>query len=289
MMFARLRSEQVPTPLRTNSPVRQRTLKHRLFDEDKDDEIQPSPPKRPRQEHYSVASLFNKHKRARVDEDDQHVDRVRSRRQRPSPSPDPDPPLVTELDARYSELRVTLHSAALSSLATAETELVALSESDIRANRQAIAALELQVSKLVAPLQDLTVDYTATDPDGHQRTAEVAIREAVAAFEGELARAVDDLNSLWASWDEAQAEIERLGCEMLGKRCSPGDGLEDGAGATQGVPHPSASHADAAAEFTVGLDKTVWDVVEEMAAYEKKFLKEIEKETGNILESYLNT
>ncbi|KAI1380625.1 hypothetical protein F4677DRAFT_440957 [Hypoxylon crocopeplum] len=49
-----------------------------------------------------------------------------------------------------------------------------------------------------------------------------------------------------------------------------------------------ASHSDAIVEFGADLDKASRDVVEEMISYEDEFLKEIEKEAGNILHSFLN-
>ncbi|KAI1380624.1 hypothetical protein F4677DRAFT_461954 [Hypoxylon crocopeplum] len=198
-MFARLRAE-LQSPLKSDSPVRPRAFKHRLLvDDDEDDEIRPPSPKKQRQSHYSVAPIFDKYKRFRADEDDQPIDRVRSRRQRPSPSPDPEPPLVTELDERYTNLRATLHSAALAGLEEAEAEMIARSEADIRGNRQKLAGLEAQVNKLIAPLQNLKVDYTATGEDGRERTAAISIHDAVSDFEKKLGVAAAELEGLWAS------------------------------------------------------------------------------------------
>ncbi|KAI0137949.1 hypothetical protein F4776DRAFT_95974 [Hypoxylon sp. NC0597] len=298
-MFARLRSEKASSLLRSDSPVRPKTFKHRLLlddDEDNDNDTRPPSPKRHRQGHYSIAPLFDKYRKPRVDEDDQASTRLQSRRrQRPSPSPEPDHPLVTELDDRYATLRATLHSAAFSALSTTESSLLAQSESSIRSNRQKLSALEAHLSKLVSPLQGLTVDYTATGPDGRERTVAVSMRDAISAFEAKLGSAAAELEGLWTSWAEAQAEIEDLGEEMLGSRNgSDSSVLADGtrrSGAgdmTSGTKGISPSHAAALAAFGADLDKASKEVVEEMMTYEEEFLKEIEKEAGNILHSFLN-
>ncbi|KAI0842608.1 hypothetical protein F5Y06DRAFT_292541 [Hypoxylon sp. FL0890] len=298
-MFARLRSEKASSPLKSDSPVRPKAFKHRLLlDDDEDNGTRAPSPKRHRQGHYSIAPLFDKYKRVRADEEDQASTRLHVRRQRPSPSPEPDHPLVTELDERYAALRATLHSAALSALSTAEADLLSYSESNIRSNRAKMATLESQLNKLLAPLQDLTVDYTATGSDGRERTETVAMRDAISAFEAKLESTAAELEQLWTSWAEAQAEIEDLGEEMLSlsgsrngsdnsvlvdetRRSAAGD-------MTRGTNGISPSHAEALDAFAADLDKASKEVVEEMMTYEEKFLKEIEKEAGNILHSFLN-
>lgn len=62
-----------------------------------------------------------------------------------------------------------------------------------------MAALEAQINKLISPLRDLTIDYTATGEDGRERTAAVAIRDAISTFEAKLEAGAADLNGLWAS------------------------------------------------------------------------------------------
>ncbi|OTA70527.1 hypothetical protein K449DRAFT_13742 [Hypoxylon sp. EC38] len=100
-MFARLRSEKASSPLRSDSPVRPKTFKHRLLlEDDEDNDMRPPSPKKHKQGHYSIAPLFDRYKRPRVDEEDQASTRPHGRRQRPSPSPEPDHPLVTELDGK---------------------------------------------------------------------------------------------------------------------------------------------------------------------------------------------
>ncbi|KAI0386763.1 hypothetical protein F5Y04DRAFT_288611 [Hypomontagnella monticulosa] len=201
-MFARLQSEQIPTPVKSDSPTRSKSFKRRLqFDDDEDEGVftRPPSPKKHRQTHYSAAPLFNKHKILNVDEDDHVGSHVYNRRQPPSPPTDPDPPLVKQLDENYANLRATIHSAALSGLEEAEKELVARSDADINANRQKLAGLETQINKLVGPLQDLTVDYTATGEDGRERTVAVAMRDAIAAFEAKLQTAIAELERLWDS------------------------------------------------------------------------------------------
>ncbi|KAI1416265.1 hypothetical protein F5Y13DRAFT_186517 [Hypoxylon sp. FL1857] len=305
-MFARLRSEKASSPLRSDSPIRPKTIKHRLFvnDDDYDDEdneMRPPSPKRHRQGHYSIAPLFDTYRIPRASKEDQALTRLHGRRHRPSPSPEPDHPLVVELDERYATLRATLHSAALSSLRSAESSLIAQSESSIRKNRQKLGTLESQLSKLLTPLQGLTVDYTATGPDGRERTAVVAMRDAITAFEAKLESTAAELDGLWASWTEAQAEIEDLAEEMLSlsgsRNGSSNSTIVDGARRSvggdmtaRGLNGISAAppYAEALEGFGADLDQASKEVVEEMKTYEERFLKEIEKEAGNILHSFLN-
>ncbi|KAI1653357.1 hypothetical protein F4813DRAFT_393805 [Daldinia decipiens] len=79
---------------------------------------------------------------------------------------------------------------------------------------------------------------------------------------------------------------------MLSRKGSDGAGDEtrlSGASVVSGIsPSASASHVEALARFGTDLDRASKDVVEEMTTYEEKFLKEIEKEAGNILHSFLN-
>ncbi|KAI2606394.1 uncharacterized protein GGS25DRAFT_524061 [Hypoxylon fragiforme] len=200
-MFSRLRSEQTFTPLKSDPPRRLGTLKRRLqINEDEDeDELCLVSPKKKKQAYYSAAPLFNKFKRFKTDEVDRHIPRTYNRRQRMSPSPDPEPAVITELQERYANLRAILHSAALAGLEEAEANVLTRSEADIRANRQKAATLDSQVTKLLAPLQDLTVDYTATGEDGQERTVAIAISNAITTFKKKLEAAVAELGGLWAS------------------------------------------------------------------------------------------
>ncbi|KAL7623163.1 hypothetical protein AAE478_006844 [Parahypoxylon ruwenzoriense] len=268
-MSARLHSKQIPTPLKSDSPRQPNTLKRRLFpdededeDEDEHDEnVRPPSPKR-RVQHHSVAPLFDKYKRFRTDEDGPSG---RGHHQRLSTSPDPESPLVTEIDERYARLRATLHSASLAGLEEAESELTARTDDNVRTNRQKLATLEGQMERLLAPLQNLTVDYTATGEDGRQRTAAVAIRDAA----------------------EALAEIEALGNEVLylqslqsRKGSRPGGGsdaieaqrrrLDDEREEVDLVAiETKGISADVATEFDEDLDEVSKDVAEEMEMYEK--------------------
>ncbi|KAI0885433.1 uncharacterized protein GGS22DRAFT_160898 [Annulohypoxylon maeteangense] len=279
-MFARLRPEQAPTPLKSDSSARFKSLKRRLFASDEeDDDIRSPPQKRPKQGHYSITPLLNKYKNLADDEDDQPSTRQHGRRRHLSPSPDSE--LVKELDGkpltralpnhttnadpdRYTHLRATMHSAALSSLSTAEHELAASSERSIRSKRQNLASMESQLKSLVAPLRDLTVDYMATGENGLPRTVAVNIRDAISAFETSLEKTVTELAGLWEEWEETQVEIDGLAAE-LGASSRGDDG-----GVGKGVVGGTASARD---EVVVGiaadLDKASEDVVEEMATYEE--------------------
>ncbi|KAI0844686.1 hypothetical protein F5Y00DRAFT_189023 [Daldinia vernicosa] len=214
-MFARLHPDAIPAPLKPNPHASSKYFKRRLSLDDDEDDVRPPSPKKHRKTYYSIAPLFDKFRRPKADEEDQVPSHVYSRRQRLSPSPDPDPPLVLELGGkptiptlyppltpipeRYATLRATVHSAVVAGLEEAEAELVAQSEANIRANRQKMAVLEAQLNKLISPLQDLTIDYTATGEDGRERTAAVAIRDAISTFEAKLEAAAAELNGLWAS------------------------------------------------------------------------------------------
>ncbi|XXH03815.1 putative phosphoglycerate mutase pmu1 [Hypoxylon texense] len=297
-MFARLRTSQIPTPVRSDPPQHPKAFKHRLFvgdDEEDNNSKRPLTPKRPKHTHYSAAPIFDRYKKPRVEEEeDDSLRRFYNRRRHLSPSPDPDPPLVTKLNDRYATLRATLHSAALAGLEEAEQELSAGATASIRGHRQQLAALDAQVAKLAAPLRDLAVDYTAVDRSGRERTAAVAIRDAAAAFERKVEAAAGELDGLWASWAEAQAEIEALAREMLSSSSSSRNGssevrLDGGDKATRGIaPETSASHDDALVGFGAALDEGSKEVVDEMRTYEEEFLKKIQQEAGNIMNSFLN-
>lgn len=103
-MFARLRTAQIPTPVRSDPPQHLKAFKHRLFidDDDEDNDRRSLTPKRPKHAHYSVAPIFDRYKRPRIDEEDNSHYRLYNRRRHLSPSPDPDPPLVTELNGKSS-------------------------------------------------------------------------------------------------------------------------------------------------------------------------------------------
>lgn len=111
----------------------------------------------------------------------------------------PSTPANAKATERYTNLRATLHSEAFDDLEGAEAKLVADSEGNIRKNRQKLAALEAPVKKLLAPLRDRTVDYTAVGADGRERTAAVSIGDAVAALEQQVEAAEGELERLWAS------------------------------------------------------------------------------------------
>ncbi|KAI1773431.1 hypothetical protein F4818DRAFT_109147 [Hypoxylon cercidicola] len=200
-MYARLRS-QIPTPVRSDPAQQKSAFKRRLLidddDDDEDSARRPSTPKRQRHARYSAAPIFDKHKRPRVYKDDS-PHRFYNRRRHLSSSPDPDPPLVSEVNERYANLRVTLHSAALAGLEEAEADIAATAGAKFRANRQALAAMDGQLGKLHAPLRDLIVDYTATDSHGRERTAAIAISEAAATFEEKLEATSTEIDGLWAS------------------------------------------------------------------------------------------
>ncbi|KAI8957260.1 hypothetical protein F5Y11DRAFT_364034 [Daldinia sp. FL1419] len=264
-MFARLHSDSIPSSLKPHSPAPLKSFKRRLgLGEDEDENIRPPSPKKHRKAYYSIAPLPDKYRRPRIDKDNPALSHTYNRRQRLSPSPSPDPPLVSEIGERYATLRATLHSAAISGLEEVETELVAQSDASIRANRKNLVAVEAQLNKLISPLQDLTVDYTATGEDGRERTAA----------------------------EETQVEIKGLGEETLSRKGSDPADEEirlSGTSVVSGIsPSASDSHVAALAAFGSDLDRADKDVVEEMITYEEKFLKEIEQEAGNILHSFLN-
>ncbi|KAI1204658.1 uncharacterized protein F4807DRAFT_465432 [Annulohypoxylon truncatum] len=310
-MFSRLRSEQ-PTPRKSESPARFKDLKRRLFDEDEEPvNMSPPSPKRRKKGYYSVAPLFDKYKGREVDEDGQPSNRHHGHHRRPSPSPDPEQPLVKELDGknlnnpglqvsplptlfpdRYANLRATIHSAAISSLASTESQLSAASESSIRANRQKLLSLNSEIESLAAPLQSLSVDYMATGEDGLPRTVAVSMKTAISAFEEKLESTVAELDGIWAEWEQINAEIEELGSNMgILPRKAPGLTHAGGGGVRKGTAVPSstsASHSEALVKFDTDLKMASKDAIEEMTMYEEKFLSEIEKEAGNILHSFLD-
>ncbi|OTB07015.1 hypothetical protein M426DRAFT_9095 [Hypoxylon sp. CI-4A] len=286
-MYARLRSEQIPTPLKSTSPIRRKTDKRRLVLEEYEDDGPLPPLKRNKQDHRPVAHVFDNHRWQRADEENQAIIR---RHKRLSPPFEPEQPLIKELNKRYAFLQATLHSSAISELEAAEKKLTAHAESEIDNNLEEGVKLQAKFNKLTAPLQNETVDYTATGSDGCERTVPVVIHEAIVAFEEKLDSTSAELNRLWEECGEVQAEIELLAEEVLGSRNgSDGTRRSDGrmAKGISASSSASASHEATMAEFRRGIDNMSKEVVEEMRQYEEEFLEEIENQTGNIMKSFL--
>ncbi|KAI5922681.1 hypothetical protein F4810DRAFT_711274 [Camillea tinctor] len=273
-MYARLYTDHLPTPLPTKPAPKSVTFRDRLVVDDEN--AFRSPPKKPRT-HYSAISLFDRHRKPPIDEDDPSHDHLRARRYQPSPSPEHEPLIMTELITRYTDLRTTLHSSVVTRLEEAQKELTTQAVDGIKANQTELAQLQARSNQLHAPLRAAKIDYEAVGEDNQKRQATVAIEDAIRAFEQKLESAAAEIAALLAapeapppsSPDDGEGERRR------------GGGLPK---LTSGMP---SSHREAVLGFVGDLDKESKEVVDEMMEYEKEFLQKIEDEASSIVQSFL--
>ncbi|KAI1091290.1 hypothetical protein F5B19DRAFT_278998 [Rostrohypoxylon terebratum] len=301
-MFSRLRLEQAPALTKSDSSSLFEMLKHRLYDEgegedeedmpedvnwnpadgDLEEHIDWEPPRKQRRQS-AITHLKNKKGLPSIHEENQPSNRQYGR-QRLSHSPDPESPLVKEVEDRYTHLRATLHSATRSSLASVESELVAASESSIKTKCKQMLALGSEMLSLVSPMLNLDVDYMATDEGGHARTVTIAIGAACSALEEKIDSTEAEVNRLWAEWEQSEVEIKEIVSDLgLLSTNEPDSNHTSRDGANF-----SSSHSKTLAEFDSDLDQAEKEVLEEMAMYEERFIKEIEIEAGKILHSFLS-
>ncbi|KAI1487974.1 hypothetical protein F5X96DRAFT_647744 [Biscogniauxia mediterranea] len=207
-MYPRVHMEHLPTPLPAKPAPKPVTFRDRLLVDNKNTTC--SPPKKPRT-HYSAASLFDRHRKPTVNDNDSSIDPLRPRRYQPSPSPEPEPPIISELTsmlpfppkyvktARYTELRTTLHSSIVTRLEEAQKELTTQAVDSIKTRQIALAQLQARSNQLHAPLRTAKIDYEAVGEDGQKRRTTVAIEDAMRDFEQKLESAAAEIDGLWAA------------------------------------------------------------------------------------------
>ncbi|RYP75249.1 hypothetical protein DL769_003860 [Monosporascus sp. CRB-8-3] len=309
-MFARLYGMQNPSPLESDATQGTTNLKRRLFDSNEDegvrirpskrradipneglrslrlmddDEIDPhlrSPKLRPRA---SIAPLFYRYPAYTNREEEAYGGSAHDRRHRGSPSPPPEHPLA----ARIKNLRTEHYSKAMDQLEKAQAELTIEVNDALKSEHQKLASLANQSAQIHAPLSDEVVDYSAKGADGQHRTVSIPIKDAITSFEKRLESTAESLDSLWASWEEAQADIETLRDELFPRSASDGSKVHSSnwVKLTTSIEGSADSTSNKLEEE---LKKLSRDTVKEFDRHEKRFIGAIQNEgRGVVLESML--
>ncbi|RYO77832.1 hypothetical protein DL762_009015 [Monosporascus cannonballus] len=309
-MFARLYGMQNPSPLERDATQGTTNLKRRLFDNNEDegvrirsskrradmpnegsrslrlmddDEIDPhlrSPKLRPRS---SIAPLFDRYPAYMVREENAYGDSTRNRRHRGSPSPPPEHPLA----ASIKNLRTEHYSKAMDQLEKAQAELTIEVNDSLKSEHERLANIANRSAQIHAPLSDEVVDYSAKGADGQHRTVSIPIKDAIASFEKRLESTVESLDSLWASWEQAQADIETLHDELF-PRSASGGGKGSSSNWAKLMSSIEGSADSTSTELDEELKKLARETVKGYEKHEKRFLSAIQNEgRGVVLESML--
>ncbi|RYP41843.1 hypothetical protein DL768_010428 [Monosporascus sp. mg162] len=273
----------------------------RLMDDDEIDPHLRSPKLRPRS---SIAPLFDRYP-AHTNREKAYGDSTHNRRHRGSPSPPPEHPLAANINTKlwegslereaggfadicpgkcrtdtredgYIDLRTELYSKAKDQLEKAQAELTMEVDDALKSEHQRLASLANQSAQIHAPLSDEVVDYSAKGADGQHRTVSIPIKDAITSFEKRLESTVESLDSLWASWEEAQADIETLRDELL-----PGS-------ASDGSKAPSSNWAKLVTSIEGSADSTSNELEEELSKLARETVKEFEKHEKRFIDAIQN-
>ncbi|KAK8095904.1 hypothetical protein PG999_013926 [Apiospora kogelbergensis] len=188
-----------------------------------------------------------------------------------SPPSSPESPVVTELEKRYGNLRLALHSKVMNGLENVEKELNDEVAASINALFDPIAQLDQHYRRVLLPLSDgetqLSIVSTQENEEDSQRSQNVQISTLATDFEKE----------------EAQAEIELMGKALLEKP----PGREDSASSADGRRGKDTNGMksildDLLGEFSDDLECTSNEVLEDMRKYEKELREKLNKELGKI-------
>ncbi|KAK6841454.1 hypothetical protein PG990_006544 [Apiospora arundinis] len=192
-----------------------------------------------------------------------------------SPPPSPESPVVTELEKRYGNLRLALHSKVMDGLEKVEKELTDQVTASISTIFDPVAQLDQQYRQVLFPISDgetqLSIVSTQDNGKDSQRSQTVRISTLATDFERET----------------AQVEIELIGKELLPKpldREGPASSNEARRGkGTIGMKSKLDGLLD---ELNEDLECMSSEVVDEMSKYEKKFGEKVNQETGKIMSSF---
>ncbi|RYO74118.1 hypothetical protein DL764_010974 [Monosporascus ibericus] len=308
-MFARLYGTQNPSPFESDATQCTTNLKRRLLDSNEDegvrirpskrrvdipneglssvrlmddDEIDPhlrSPKLRPRS---SIAPLFDRYP-VYTNRERAYGDSAHNRRHCGSPSPPPEHPLA----ASIKNLRTEHYSKAMDQLEKAQAELTIEVNGALKSEHQRLASLANQSAQIHAPLSDEVVDYSAKGADGQHRTVSIPIKDAITSFEKRLESTVESLDSLWASWEEAQTDIETLRDELFPLSASDGS-KAPGSNWAKLMASLEGSADSTSNELEEKSKKLARETVKELEKHEKHFIDAIQNEgRGVVLESML--
>jgi hypothetical protein len=173
---------------------------------------------------------------------------------------------VNPFPGSYSNLRLAIHSNAMSQLEAAQEQLTSAATSDMNANRLAAAQLAATHNKLVAPIIEANTSKVVQTAEGGERSELVNMSVLVSEFKARVEEAAAELDRLRKSHDEAQSEIDALWKDI---HSGPGSSDTIDYGLTSAIMEMESNHGTAVAEFRAELETLVADDVAEMKEYEK--------------------
>ncbi|KAI1362687.1 hypothetical protein F5Y08DRAFT_355163 [Xylaria arbuscula] len=271
-MWARLLVPSLPTPLRSDDAPPKK-VRERLPDEDTSNAGLSSPRKRAR---LSIRPIFDKYKNPRNKDDDHGVRGLRDApRNRAGPSPDPESPMIRRMKREYAALRVTLHSNGAKDAADVGAALILDVEQKIKANLSGLQQVVLKERELTKPVLECEVETNISNEDGGGRVCAQHARSAVSDFQQIEDERAQQLARLWHSWEEAQADVDKLSGnlhQLLVREPSNG---------TNGM----SSNCEYIDNEEFDIDLRIKKVVEDMAACEEELQQKLKNENTKALQA----
>lgn len=105
--------------------------------------------------------------------------------------------MPSSLDQAFSRHRLTLHSQAMAQFDDTETELTKEVKASIKANQNAIFALDAKHRELVAPLARVEASRTVRYPDGSEHQDVVVLGDAIAQLQNRIKESKAELSRVW--------------------------------------------------------------------------------------------
>ncbi|KAK0754680.1 hypothetical protein B0T18DRAFT_42739 [Schizothecium vesticola] len=188
------------------------------------------------------------------------------------PSSDVEPDiLIKKLKKHYQENAETLQKKATTQLQQAYSDLSYRLRDTLKGETAFLAAIETQNRTLCAPLSQEEIRYDEYGPaDGEVRTIRKVVGSLVTDVETKLSKVEADVNQLWAEWETAEAEVEKVYRETLPNQ----DGQDDPTADT-------ARFTDILARFRTAIGKEIEDAeaeVDQLSEAAIIMMKEIEKD-----------
>ncbi|KAI1270463.1 hypothetical protein F5Y18DRAFT_421957 [Xylariaceae sp. FL1019] len=240
-----------------------------------DDDISPCPASK-RQKTHSIRPIFETTRYQEHNEDNYMSDTLHTRRSRQDKTPprSPSPP-TPKLKESYRNLGIKLHSVKVTKLEGVVDAARQEIGGKIDANLATLSELHNKAKDLsVSPLS-LHVDTQITDKDGQNRTSLVSVGEFVSNLEKNASRRQRKLEDLWASWTDAQADIDELSAAIKGHR---------GSKSTKGM---SSSNRGWVNNEIAEIDGRSKQTVDDMHACEEKFQNQLDEEAMGVVKMAL--
>ncbi|KAI0134159.1 hypothetical protein BJ170DRAFT_187369 [Xylariales sp. AK1849] len=191
------RSGSSPSPSRLLRT--QKSFKHRFgFDNAEEKSSARACDRAPKRRSFMTFAPFDQYRSGRDDSGGSYgeVNHGRHRRRR---SRSPESPVVRELQEKYSNLRLTIHSSAITQLEASQEEMTTEVTSEIKANQVAIARLSEAHSRLTSPIMEVQANKVTNTPGVGKRTEVVNMFIEFQDFEARIKAVSTELEQLWAS------------------------------------------------------------------------------------------